>query len=846
MRIAQSRTKALTFGAAAALLAWTALFSFADNHLESEIEAETAAADESGEVVELEKLVVTGSRARPRSAVDSAVPIDVIGGDAFAEQGDTDAMDLLRSVAPSFNVSKQPISDAATVVRPANLRGLAADHTLVLVNGKRRHRASVIAWLGNGVSDGAQGADLSAIPAIAVKRIEILRDGATAQYGSDAIAGVLNFQLRDNMEGALIETRAGSHQEGDGALYTIAANYGIGQPSGWANLSAEYGRSGPTSRSIQRMDAAGLVAAGNGNVVDPVQIWGNPDVSGDLKLFANYGAALSEAVQLFGHANYATKRVEGGFFYRNPNTRGGVFSADGGQTLLIANLSGEGDTPVVPVNDNVPNEGELQKVLDDDNLFSFQEMFPGGFTPRFGAETFDQSVLAGLRGALAEGMTWEASGYHGRHESDFFIFNTVNASLGPDTPTSFDPGAYIQTDLGMNVDWTYQVSEPLFLAAGAEYRIEQFEIVQGEEASWVVGPLAEQGFSSASNGFPGFSDIAAGVWDRSNAAAYLEAEARPAEALLVGAALRFEDYEDFGSTANYKLATHLRLHESLRARGSYSTGFRAPTPGQQNAFNVTTEFNVEKNDLVNRGTIPSTNPAAELVGGEPLKPEKSVNASAGMILTGGNATLTVDYFHIVVDDRLAPSQDFVLTEDQIAQLVSAGITSAANLQEFTFFTNDFETETQGVDVVLTRPVGNGDLSLAYNHTRTEVVDYDPMIINDLRIRLLEEGLPRTRWSGVLRQSLTENIRVSGRANYFGSWFEGTISEHSYGDEILFDLEATYAFDGGATALTVGAQNLLNNYPDKNPAAGFLGSIYGEYSPFGFSGAFWYAKAALNF
>ena len=853
MRYERETLRSLFFGAGLLIFAGAALWCPAASHEEGEEHAEEAASCGGEEAsssasadIQLEELVVTGSRARPRSVIDSAVPIDVIGGESFIEQGGTDTMDLLRNVAPSFNVNSQPISDAATVVRPANLRGLPSDHTLVLVNGKRRHRASVIYWLGNGVSDGGQGADLSAIPAIAIKRIEILRDGASAQYGSDAIAGVLNFQLRSSMDSALIETRAGAYQEGDGTLYAIAGNYGFGQSSGWANLSAEYGRSGPTVRSIQRTDALNLLAAGNSNVRDPAQIWGNPDVRDDLKLFANYGADLSEDIQLFGHANYASKRVEGGFFFRNPNTRGGVFSGDGGQTLLIANLSGEGETPVVEVNGNVPDAAALQQVKEDDNLFSFQEMFPGGFTPRFGADTLDHSVLAGLRGALPQGLTWEVSGYQGRHESDFFIFNTVNASLGPETPTSFDPGAYIQTDLSVNLDLAYPVSEPLYLAAGLEYRVEEFEIVQGEEASYVVGPLAQQGFSSGSNGFPGFSDIAAGVWDRSNAAVYVEAEARPTPELLIGAALRYEDFEDFGSTTNYKASANANVHENIRARASFSTGFRAPTPGQQNAFNVTTEFNPEKSDLVNRGTIPSTNAAAALVGGEPLKPEKSTNATAGIILTGGNATLTVDYFNIRVEDRLAVSQDFQLTPEQVDQLVSAGIASAANLQEFRFFTNDFETETQGVDVVLTRPVGKGGLSLAYNYTDNEVVDYDPKILDNIRIRLLEEGLPKTRWSATLRQSLTENLRAVGRASYYGSWFEGTITEHTFGDELVFDLEATYTLDGDATALTAGVQNLFNNYPDRNPTPGFVGSIYGEYSPFGFSGAFWYAKAAMNF
>ncbi len=858
MRTENAIFKALILAAGALLFIGAPSLCSADSHEEGEMtetageemapEEETAT---SSKEKQLETVVVTGSRARPRSVIDSAVPIDVIGGDDFTDQGGTDAVDLLRNVAPSFNVNTQPISDAATVVRPANLRGLPSDHTLVLVNGKRRHRASVIYWLGNGVSDGAQGADISAIPAIAIKRIEILRDGASAQYGSDAIAGVLNFQLRDNMDGALIETRAGSYQEGDGALYTFAGNYGLGTSAGWANISAEYGRSAPTIRSVQRNDAINLVAAGNGDVRDPAQIWGAPDVSGDLKLFANYGAVLTEDIQLFGHANYASKRVEGGFYFRNPNTRPAVFTGDGGATLLVGSISGDVESiPVVEIVDNVPDPEALQIVKDSDDLFTFQELFPGGFTPRFGADTFDHSIAAGLRGALQQGLTWEVSGYQGRHEADFFIFNTVNASLGPETPTSFDPGAYIQNDLGVNLDLTYPVSEPLFVAVGLEYRIEEFEIVQGEEASWKVGPLADQGFSSGSNGFVGFNELAAGVWDRSNVAVYVEAEARPAPELLIGAAFRYEDYEDFGSTTNFKVAANANVHENMRARASFSTGFRAPTPGQQNAFNVTTEIDQSpgptQGELVNKGIIPSTNPAAALFGGEALKPEKSTNATAGIILTGDVATLTVDYFNIRVEDRLGVTQDYTLTPDQVDQLVAAGITDARNLQSFRFFTNDFETETQGVDVVLTRPIGIGDLSIAYNYTQNEVVEYNPEVLNDLRIRLLQEGLPETRWTATFRQFLTENISVIARGSYYGSWFEGTLYPHTFSDEIVFDLEGTYTFDGDTTSLTVGAQNLFNNFPEHNPLARDYGNIYGEYSPFGINGAFWYAKAALNF
>ena len=851
-RTVNSRPIVFVFSMIAVLFALFPVLVQAEGHESTEEVAAETEPEEAAEqtltadVVQIEGVVTVGSRAQPRSVIESTVPIDVLGSGEFVKQGGTDLNDLLRNVVPSYNINTQPISDAATVVRPANLRGLAPDHTLVLVNGKRRHRASVIYWLGNGISDGAQGPDLSAIPAIALKQVEVLRDGASAQYGSDAIAGVMNFQLRDNYEGLTIETKAGAFQDGDGELYSIAANLGLGRKDLWTNLSVEYGYSGDTIRSVQRIDAEGLIAAGNTRVNDPAQIWGQPEIADDLKLFANYGATLVEDVaNFYGHANYATKRVEGGFFFRNPNTRGGVFSKDGGSTLLVGNLSGAGETPVVAITGNVPDAAALGTVKDDDNLFSFQEMFPGGFTPRFGADTRDTSIVAGLRGTVMEKLGWDLSASLGRHLSDFFINNTVNASLGPDTPTEFDPGNYVQQDINLNFDVTYPVMNELFIAAGAEYRIESFEIVQGQEESFEIGPLAEQGFSAASNGFPGFSEVASGTWNRANVAGYVEAEFRPVQNWLLGAAVRGENFDDFGSTLNYKLATNFGVTDELKLRGSFSTGFRAPTPGQQNAFNVTTEFDVENNDLVNNGTIPSTNAAAELKGGEALQPETSINITAGIIVLLSEVNVTLDYFNIEVKDRLSLSTNFELTDAERQQLLAAGITSAGNLQRFRFFVNDFTTRTQGIDVVLTAPVGKGDVSLAYNYTDTEVTDSTDLT-GELRIRLLEEGVPKNRWSLTMRHPVNANWDVLGRASYFGGWWEGTLVEHEFSSEMVFDVETTYAFSDTGISLTVGGQNILNNYPDKILQPYRFGNLYGEYSPFGFAGAFWYAKANYNF
>ncbi len=934
------KTLLLAIGIVALLLAGSSVAILAQEDAEEDMAS-------SAPVIELEEQVIVGSRARPRSVINSAVPIDTITGDDLAKQGVTDLQDMFRNLVPSYNVNIQPISDAGTVVRPANLRGLAPDHTLVLVNNKRRHRAAVIHWLGNGLADGAQGPDLSPIPAIALKRVEILRDGAAAQYGSDAIAGVMNFQLKDRHEGGSFEFKPGIYQYGDGRQYAIAGNIGLGSEETWANLSMEYGGTDPTIRSVQRDDAIALVTAGNDRVRDPAQIWGQPITEGDLKFFANYGSVLTDNIDFYGHANYASKRVEGGFYFRNPNTRSAVFGRNvdydnDGNTdadeyyLLVGNLGGlpEGadkdaddiqlahpetgalvatnDEERTAIANGVPADpAKLQEVRDDPNLFSYQEMFPGGFTPRFGADTVDSSVLIGVKGTalesmLTSGLGWDLSAYFGRHHADFFIFNTVNASLGPDTPTNFNPGDYIQTDYNLNFDVTHELSDMVFLASGLEYRNEGFEVVEGQRESYQIGPLAGQGFSAASNGFSGFSQISAGEWNRASVAAYLESELRPHKHWLLSLAVRGEDFEDFGQTFNYKVATNVGLTDFLedagmiandemilKFRGSYSTGFRAPTPGQQNTFNVTTEFNFTKNDLVNNGTIPSTNPAVAVVTGKKdntLDPETSKNITSGFTFEVRDINLTIDLFDIRMKDRLALSQDFELEEGQKGDLLEAGVTSAANLQEFRFFTNDFDTTTQGVDVVLTVPVANGDVTAAYNNTSTSVTKNDqrPKWVAELkdlgieekqlsdddfftaiqdkkpkseeekrigklrgwvqnlddRIRELEENLPKSRASLTLTQSITSQWSVLGRGSYYGEWYDSEDGE-TYTGKVLFDVETSY-LAGSGIIITLGVQNLLNTYPDENPKSGNIGNQYGQFSPFGFNGTFWYSKVGYSF
>ena len=811
-----------------------------------------------------EELVVVGSRTEGRTVLESAVPVDLITSEEFTEQGDSDLSNQLRNTVPSFNVNSQPISDGGTIVRPAGLRNLAPDHTLVLVNGKRRHRAAIIHWFTNGVFDGAQGPDLSVIPSIALRHAEVLHDGASAQYGSDAIAGVMNFVLKDADSGGSVQLRTGGYSAGDGQSLAFAGNVGLplGE-GGFANLSIEYGNSGPTSRSVQRYDAQQLIANGNTHVRGPyAQTWGSPRVDDDVKFWGNFGKFIGGTKQVYAHANYADKRVDGGFYFRNPHTRAGVYSADGGRTLLVGDVldvddgvvDGSAGCPTVRVaSGRVLDSENFAAVLEDPNCFTFHQPFaglptgsPGGHTPQFGGNALDTSIVAGVRGTLSGGLVWDASFSAGSNEVDFFIYDTVNPSLGPESPFEFDPGKYRQQETNFNFDLSYALNEIVHLATGMEWRNEQFTVSEGERASWEIGPYAAQGFGSGSNGFNGFSPITAGTWDRRNVAVYGDVElGGPDSRYTIGAAIRGERFEDFGTTINYKAVARFELVEGLAVRGSSSSGFRAPTPGQQNAFNVSTVPGVSQ-AIVNQGTIPPTSRVAAVVGGEPLQPEKSLNYTVGTVADKGPFSLSADYFRIDLRDRLWVSRDHQLTSAQVDGLLAEGITSAANLQQFRFFTNDFDTLSQGVDMVATfspsQMEGRTVISLLLSHIKSSVTEYDPETVTPARIHLLENALPESRWSLTARHR-EGRFRFLVRLSYWGDFFDKE-DNRNYPGEYLSDVEVTYHLTD-AFSVSGGGQNIFNNYPEINPNAYTgLGNLYPQSTPFGFNGAYFYLR--LNY
>ncbi len=804
---------------------------------------------------------VLGSRTKPRTEASSSVPIDILGGEEFHNQPSVDILDKMRTLVPSFNVSTIPIDDAATLVRPANLRGLPPDNTLVLVNGKRRHRAAVITFLGHGLSDGAQGADISVFPSLSLEQVEVLRDGASAQYGSDAIAGVINFGLKRLTEGGTVEAFGGEYYEGDGFTQKYSAQVGVPLTTdGFATFTFEYGEADATSRSVQRDDAAAVAAAGYPDVANPAQIWGSPETGEDMKFVYNLGVPFGNAEgYLFG--NLARREVTGGFYYRNPTTRAGVYSNDGGQSLLIGSLNG-GACPTIALRDAGGNlipysiVGPQVSALPA-NCFTFLSQFPGGFTPQFGGEMKDASVVGGVKGMWGDGWHWDLSASYGRNQIDFFIQNTVNASTGPVQPDGlvFEPGGNVQTetnfnfDIGKDIETGFTV-QPLALAAGAEWREEEFQIEAGDTPSTAIGPLTQQGFALGSNGFNGFNPRTAGEFARDNWAVYVDVEAQFTAKLRMAAAVRYEDFSDFGGTTNWKVTGRYDFTPAFALRGALSTGFRAPTPGQSNAEQVTTSF--INGALRDTAVLSPNNPIAQFYGAEPLQPEESKNASLGLVFADGPWLFTADAYQIKTEDRISLGAFFTVTDADRAALVAGGNPEAASISEVQFFVNDFDTTTSGLDLVGSYESehfgGDTTYSLAANWNKTEVEDFTPGIITPVRIKKLEESLPRQKGYFSINHQ-RDVFHASVRLNYYGSFFEDHLDDGGLpieeGSAFTVDAEAGWRFDNGLY-FSVGAQNLFDEVPDDNPYGGIAGAKYPVHTPYGFNGGFYYARVGLKF
>jgi iron complex outermembrane receptor protein len=723
-----------------------------------------------------------------------------------------------------------------------------------MVNGKRRHRASVIAFQGGGVNDGSQGPDISVIPSIALKSVEVLRDGAAAQYGSDAVAGVINFVLNDSAEGGSLKVKQGQFSEGDGDTTVIMGNFGMPlTDAGFMNISFQMKDNEATSRSVQRPDAQALIDAGNNTVTRPAQIWGAPIIDDDVTFFFNSGLDLGNGGEAYMFGNYSERDIDGGFYYRNPDSRGGVFTKGDG-TRLIADVTGDMSGNCPTALDPADYAGR-DAVIADPNCYILNQAAPGGYTPRFVGNITDSSFTMGRSGEFASGpmagTSFDVSGSVGRNESSFGLNNTFNPSMGPDSPRNFETGSYIQLAKTFNVDMSKEYGSTS-VAYGYEWRETTFSVISGEESSWVAGPYATQGFNVGSHGFAGFSPDSAGAFSRRNYAVYGDVSNQVSDDLLVQGALRYENYSSGLDTTNYKLAFNYQLTDDLALRGSHSTGFRAPTQGQANVVN--TQTTLVDGQLTQAQTLPGFK-----LGAEQLQPEESTSFAFGIVATLGEVELTADWFNIEVDDRIALTSNAAPTDAQRAAMTAAGIPNAELIGEVNYFTNDFNTETSGLDIVATYGAdlmgGSTDFSAAYNYTDTEVSDQGN-VTSDSKVKRLEEGLPNHRATFTMDQQW-EKVSAFVRANYYGEyyavhadWF-GTNADSA----MTVDVEVTYDLSDNFN-VSVGAQNIFDQEAEKiDGSAGavaegvpgnVLGAIYYETSPMGIEGAFWYVSAGYNF
>lgn len=848
------------------------------------------AADDVSLVGELEEVIITGARGKPRSVTDSPVPVDVFTAETIGEVSYTDTNDVLKTLVPSFNVSRQPISDGGTFVRPAQLRGMPTDKTLVLVNSKRRHRSALVTIGGSGT----QGPDIATIPTSALKSVEVLRDGAAAQYGSDAIAGVINFILKDNREGASLTVESGEYSEGDGFQKTVQGN--IGFPlgaSGFLSISGEMSEADATDRSEQYCGSwfcldqdnpvydsnawytaftenpefmAAARSSANIGPGDNVQPWGQPNTEAK-RVFFNAGYDLSGDMSLYAFGNYSESEADGGFYYR------------------------------------YPYNGTIEDLREPDgSIYSPLEKFPGGFTPRFFGKVSDYSLVGGLNGTLDNGLGYDLSARTGQSKIEYTLRNTVNPSMGPDSPTAFRPGDLINEESQLQADFSYEIDTeavgPLLVSFGLSYMDESYEVSEGGEASYVAGPYAVQdpwglcnadgsasgaglnaiaGGSSldcadpddpvyqvvgvGSNGFPGYSPEYSDTYSRDSYAAFVDLSADVTDRLFLQAAVRFEDYSDFDSEVVGKLAAQYDVTENFGIRGSFGTGFRAPTPGQQGTINVSTRL--PDGFPVATGLFPAGSDVAQALGASPLEPETSTNYTLGFTYTLGNLDMTVDFYRIDVADRTyAVSAMDVSTDpssgvayDNYLALAGAGVSGAETIGGVFYFANAFDTVTEGVDIVATYPLewGNGGvttLTASFNYNTSEF-DSDPSaFLNDEDQFDFENFDPE--WRGVFTLRHTQgNLSLMARANYYGSYenAEGNGADQTiqeYGSEVLVDLEGRYYFTDHLS-LALGGRNVFDTYPDKDELGDMCcGAVYMSDTVVSWQGSYYYARLNLDF
>ncbi len=796
-----------------------------------------------------DRIVVTGTRVAGRTATDTAVPVDVINIGQLETSGTTEINEALAVAVPSFNFPRPGLADGTDTIRPATLRGLGPDQTLVLVNSKRRHTAALVNVNGT-IGRGSAAVDLNTIPMGAVGSLEILRDGASAQYGSDAIAGVINVLLRENRSGGSLRASYGARNTKyttpttpppagatwsapekitrsvtDGEVFTVGGWVGLPlTDSGFLTLSFEYKDQNRTERGgwdyRQQYPLVDGQFDPREQTIDRFNAWyGEPDLE-QLTLFANMGIDLANGGRVYGWASYMSREAVSAGFYR--------------------------------------------RALDGRNVL---EIYPDGFLPQINPEVDDYSIAVGYNNLIGE-WDFDTSLVYGGNEMEFTIQNTLNASIGPTSKTVFDAGGYEYDQLVFNASAVRSYDfgglySPLNVAVGVEARRESYSINAGEPDSWRNGGrLLPNGNPAASGAqvFPGFRPSNAVSESRNAIGAFIDLEAELTERLLGSAAVRFENYSDFGSALTGKVALRYDFTDAFAMRGSVQNGFRAPSLQQQYFTATSTNFiNGIPFDIT---TFPVADPVARALGSSDLDAEDSINFSLGAVIgLGAAATLTIDGYQIDVDDRIVLSEN--LTQPNVrAYLEDQGFIGIGGGR---FFINGVDTRTRGIDAVLSwstdaDSLGMFNFILAGNYNKTQVrripttgplsqLDPPPPLFARVNVLTFESGNPRTTFSFNTNWTL-DRWGATFRARHYGrvlSPSNNPALDVNLTSKVLIDLEGRYDLTD-QWQIAIGADNLLDEYPDASPIANNTtgNTPFSNYSPFGRSGRFIYGRVAFNF
>ncbi|WP_299078390.1 TonB-dependent siderophore receptor [uncultured Paraglaciecola sp.] len=780
---------------------------------------------------EVEQIVILGSRRLGRTDTDSVVPVDVIDPGMIDSTGYSDLNDVLRTLVPSFNVRRLPLNDGSSFVRPATLRSSPADHVLLLMNGKRRHRsATVQIGTGHATTSGSQGQDFNVTPPIAFDSIQVLRDGASAQYGSDAIAGVINLSLKDDSEGGSISTEVGEYFDGGGRTFDVQGNIGLPlTKSGFLNLSGQIITQSKSERVGTHIGVQGLLEMGVQNVPLEAGATGDPEYDA-VKTVWNAGIDLGAGREAYLFGNFMKSESEVGFSYRQSLAAGGL---------------GAHSTYADSEYDNTDEHPET---------FDLTAIYPGGYIPQFGGDQTDFSTVFGVRQEENENFGWDASFRWGNNKIEYSLWNTINASLGVESPTSFKPGSLAQREYEVSFEAFKSIpvqsfASDLYVFGGVTHRNEEYTIGAGDRDSYAAGALID--LPVGANGFQGYSPDIAGDFATTSYAGYLEMEADITEQLILSAAGRYEDYEAFGDNFSYKLATRFNFSDAVAIRGAFSSGFRAPAAGQLFGGSQTSQLAANGDFILDAVLVPGSS-AAQIFGSDALEAETSKSVSAGLVLSQDNFSATLDFYQIDVDGRLLLSEQIDTTEQQRTQLDSIGYTNGLSVLTVRYFQNKLDTRVRGADMVATyvADYSNSDhstdysLAISYNE---QILRSDPTgIYTEDKVLEFEDGIPAWRGNFTATHHVGD-FNLMARATYFGEW---TRVDRDYiktrDAEVIFDLELTYTgFD--PVDISIGARNVGNTYPPARRQA-FVdrGTPYDNHSVFGISGGYYYAKFGYSF